>query len=106
MKFKRGDIVQIAKDLGLSKSHFKSDCRAVILHSYGEAHGGGHTCVNDQYALAVEGLGWCAWYKASHLTKVGELPAIKGVSFPTERQLEKAAERYFKSTRSPALSKD
>lgn len=57
-KFRVGDLVYAVKNQGPSRSHFPSDCRAVVI----EANGG--------YGLFLEGHGKHWWYEDEHLTLI------------------------------------
>ena len=39
-KFKKGDMVRVAKDLGPYMSHFTGDCEAIVMGSYADLFGG------------------------------------------------------------------
>lgn len=96
-KFKRGDVVWVAKNLGSMMSHFASDCPAVVLYSYEDEYGEGdgyeyinaepddpdfQEYVNDakeranqphQYGLfilAKDDIGETAWYPEEALSRV------------------------------------
>lgn len=58
-KFKKGDLVQVADDLGPMMSHFTSGCRAIVI----ERSGG-------DYGLFLEGHGECWWYHTEQLTLI------------------------------------
>lgn len=105
-KFQIGDIVQIADDLGPGMSHYSAGKPAVVMYTYSTEYGSGEITLNDQYGLYIGGEGTCAWYYPHQLTKIGRLKRIRGVSFPTQTQLENAAKRYFKQARGPATSLD
>lgn len=98
-KFAIGDIVRIAKDLGPSMSHFTSDADAVVMGTYGTEYGSGKVEINDSYGLYIRDEGYCAWYSPQQLTKIGRLPRIKGKRFPTELDIEEAAEKYFRGNK-------
>ncbi len=66
-KFKKGDLVRVAKDLGSSMSHFTSDCDAIVIGSYNDQYGGGDT---DSYTLHLKVGGRCSWYYESQLTLI------------------------------------
>lgn len=66
-KFKRGDLVMIAKDLGPGMSHFASDCEAIVLYSYADEYGGSNT---EDYGLFIKGKGTSAWYYEHQLTLI------------------------------------
>jgi hypothetical protein len=66
-KFKCGQRVRIADDLGKSMSHFKSGVNATVQYTYAHAYGGSDI---DSYSLDVDGRGECAWYKEHQLTAI------------------------------------
>lgn len=66
-KFKKGDLVKIAKDLGSSMSHFTNDCEAIVMGSYADKFGGPDT---KSYTLFLENGGECAWYEEHQLTLI------------------------------------
>jgi len=68
-KYHNGDLVQIAEDLGTMMSHFTSNKRAVISHSYHDAYGGGGGGYKD-YSLNIEDEGSNAWYEEHQLTLI------------------------------------
>lgn len=79
-KFKRGDLVRIAKDLGSSMAHFESDQDAIVMH-------GGS---NKQYGLMFENGRTAAWYYEHQLTfieHVGE-ERIKEIKELKEKRQE------------------
>ena len=47
-KYKRGNLVHIAKDLGDHMSHFTSDKDVIIVGSYADQYGGSDT---DSYTV-------------------------------------------------------
>lgn len=67
-KFKRGEVVLIASNLGSSMSHFPSGSFAVIEHSYTEKFGGDNDESYSVYVLPDRGS--VAWYYAKQLKKV------------------------------------
>lgn len=77
-KFKRGDLVRIAKDLGPSMKHFQADALAVVVGSYKDQYGGGKEAEKD-YTLQIKGRGRCSWYGEHQLTlvKKGTYPSFK-----------------------------
>jgi hypothetical protein len=66
-KFTKGDLVRVAKDLGSSMCHFRSDCEAVVIGSYDDQYGGGDT---DSYTLHLKGEGRCSWYHEHQLVLI------------------------------------
>jgi len=69
-KFKRGNLVHIAKDLGEFMSHFTNDVDAIIVGSYTDQFGGGDV---DSYSVMFsETGGECSWYYEWQLTLINE----------------------------------
>lgn len=68
-KFKQYSLVEIAKDLGKSMSHFSSDKEAVVLYTYASKYGGNDTA---SYSLYIKDQGETAWYYESQLTLIEE----------------------------------
>jgi hypothetical protein len=65
-KFKRGDVVHIAADLGSAMSHFPSDEDAIVMGSYRDQCGGNDV---DSYTLMfLDTGGECSWYYTNQLT--------------------------------------
>jgi hypothetical protein len=68
-KFKRGDVVHVAADLGRAMSHFKSDADAIVMGSYRDQFGGSDDHSADSYTLMFcDTGGECSWYETSQLT--------------------------------------
>jgi hypothetical protein len=74
-KFKRGDLVMIAKDLGSSMQHFTADRRAIVIASYKEQFGGGPDRAHI-YTIFIEGGGETSWYYEHQLTLIEHNPAL------------------------------
>lgn len=73
-KFHRGDVVRIAKDLGMTMRHFPADRLAVVVGSYRDQFGGGAHNSKD-YTLRLEGnTGGTSWYHEDQLTLVEASP--------------------------------
>ena len=71
-KFPVGSRVHIAKDLGGSMSHFKSDCDATVEYVYAHAYGGDDI---KSYSLNIDNHGSSAWYEEWQLTLIeSEVP--------------------------------
>ena len=66
-KFKKGDHIQVADDLGSCMSHFRSGCEAIIIGSYADQYGGSNT---DSYTIHIKGSGQTSWYEESQLTLI------------------------------------
>lgn len=66
-KFRMGDLVQVADDLGPMMSHFTSGRRAIVMGSYNDKYGGGNI---ESYSLWLEGRGECSWYYEWQLTLI------------------------------------
>ena len=88
-KFQKGDLVQIAKDLGQNMSHFTSDCRAIVGYSYADKFGGDNT---DSYNLNFEGGGSSSWYYESQLTLIKK-DQLSLLSQWEKRKEEEAAQK-------------
>ena len=66
-KFHNGDMVRVAKDLGSSMRHFKSDCDAIVIASYKDSFGGDDT---KSYTIHIKDHGKTSWYYEHQLTLV------------------------------------
>jgi hypothetical protein len=65
-KFKRGDVVRIADDLGPSMDHFDGKGEAaVVMGSYADEYGGENT---SSYTLMLEDGNEVSWYEEHQLT--------------------------------------
>ncbi len=69
-KFKRGNLVHIAKDLGSRMSHFYNDVDAIIVGSYADLYGGSNT--ESYMVMFVETGGRGCWYEEHQLTLINE----------------------------------
>lgn len=75
-KFRRGDLVKIADDLGPSMAHFEKGCTAIVLGSYADLYSamsrGGYG--QDRYCLLVisprRGVYSCSWYDEDQLALI------------------------------------
>lgn len=65
-KFKRGDLVHIAKDLGPSMSHFTSDQDAIVMGGYKDQYGGDDT--NNYTLMFLNSGSTASWYYECQLT--------------------------------------
>ena len=76
-KFKKGDYVHVAKDLGPMMSHFKKDCDAIVMYSYAEKYGGDKE-QDHEYCIYVKGEGETSWYHDSNLKliKRNQMPLL------------------------------
>jgi len=80
-KFRRGNLVRIADDLGESMSHFTNGCNAIIIGTYSQLHGGFDI---DSYQIMFPETGdTCAWYNEWQLTLIDD-----GGEYLIERALE------------------
>jgi hypothetical protein len=69
-KFKRGNLVHIAKNLDSTMSHFENDKDVIIVGSYAEQYGGSNT---KSYTVMFPDTGGIScWYKEHQLTLVDE----------------------------------
>ena len=66
-KYKKGDLVHVAKNLGTSMSHFTSDVEAIVMGSYKDLCGGSDT---KSYTLHIKGEGETSWYYEHQLTLI------------------------------------
>jgi hypothetical protein len=82
-KFQRGDYVRVAKDLGLSMSHFRADCDAIVIGSYRDQYGGSN---NKSYTLYFEDSGQCSWYDEEQLSLIEAGRADLLEQWQTERE--------------------
>ena len=88
-KFHKGDRVLIAKDLGVSMSHFTSGKEAIVLYTHAEKFGSKDT---KFYALNIDGEGFSAWYREHQLTLIKAYEDPKDVRIA---KLEKALTAIF-----------
>ena len=89
-KFHKGDLVQIAKDLGPTMDHFTSDCEAIVIGSYSDQFGGGDT---KNYTLHLKGMGKTSWYEEWQLTLIKK----NQIGLLDQWEEEEEAERKEKS---------
>lgn len=69
-KFKRGNLVHIAKDLGSMMSHFENDKDVIIVGSYADQYGGSNT---KSYTVMFPDTGsQSSWYEEHQLTLIDE----------------------------------
>ena len=68
-KFFRGDLVQIADDLGAPMRHFKPRCKAIVIGSYAELCHDDNDVDSYQLYLIPKG-GSSAWYGTHQLTLI------------------------------------
>lgn len=66
-KYKKGDHVRVAKELGSMMSHFNADCEAIIIGSYKDQYGGDDT---KSYTIHIKGHGEVSWYEEDQLTLI------------------------------------
>ena len=69
-KFFMGDHVKIAKDLGISMSHFENDCEAIVIGSCKDIVCGSTDELS--YSLYIKDFGECSWYEENQLTLIEE----------------------------------
>lgn len=67
-KFFKGDLVQVG-EMPVEMSHFKGNCKAVVLYTAAEAYDGGARA-DKQYCLHVPGDGEVSWYYEDQLTLI------------------------------------
>jgi hypothetical protein len=68
-KFFRGDLVQIADDLGASMRHFDKGCQAIVMGTYAELFADDNDVDNYQLYI-LPNKGPCAWYNTHQLTLI------------------------------------
>jgi hypothetical protein len=66
-KFKRGDHIKIADDLGKSMAHFQSGVEGIVIGSYADKYGGKTI---DSYTIHIKGHGQVSWYYENQLTLI------------------------------------
>jgi len=90
-KFKRGDVVHIAKDLGPSMAHFENDLEAVVMGSYRDQYGGDNA--KDYTLMFCRDGNEVSWYGETQLTflRHGGEAEIERIKF--EREKRKSTER-------------
>lgn len=90
-KFRRGNLVRINKDLGMSKAHFESDCLAIILGSSADIY---DTPNIYEYKVMFPSTGsTSAWYDQCDLTLIEE-----GGETLIEEAVENKLKREAKNT--------
>lgn len=68
-KFFKGDLVQVG-EMPEYMSHFMGNCKAIVIHTYNEVHGGGAR-FDKQYCLHLLPRGGeSSWYEESQLTLI------------------------------------
>lgn len=70
-KFKRGDVVRIADDLGPMMAHFEKGQTAIVMGSYDDQYGGGNS---RDYTLMLEDCSRVSWYHEDQLTFIRHDP--------------------------------
>jgi len=65
-KYRHGDYVRIADNLGSSMSHFQSGCNATVI-GLDWKHDGTQPA---SYILHIDGYGYAAWYYEHQLTLI------------------------------------
>lgn len=66
-KFKKYDLVRVAKNLGLLMDHFEADVDAIVIGSYADQYGGNNT---RDYTLYIHDYGRVSWYCEHQLTLI------------------------------------
>jgi len=70
-KFFKGDLVQIADDLGFSMKHFKKNCKAIVLGTYAElCRSHDDNCVDSYSLYILPDKGSSAWYNTDQITLI------------------------------------
>ena len=68
-KFFRGDLVQVADDLGASMRHFTKGCKAIVIGTYAELCYD-DTNVDDYSIYILPRGGTTSWYHTNQLTLI------------------------------------
>ena len=92
-KYRKGDHVRIAKDLGPFMGHFQADKEAIVIGSYADRYGVGGYRPEQSYTIHIKGGGQVSWYDEDQLTLIeaGRLGLLK------EWEDARSAEREMKS---------
>jgi len=85
-KFKHGDKVKVAKNLGSTMAHFRNDFEAIVMYSYASKYGVDHD--GNYGIMACDTGNECAWYNENQLTLI-EHVGQKGIDIIKERKEEK-----------------
>ncbi len=67
-KYKRGDVVHIAEDLGPCMSHFESGADVIVMYSYLDKYGGDEDDEPQYGVMFCENGSEVAWYHEPQLT--------------------------------------
>lgn len=76
-KFKKGDFVRVAVNLGPTMSHFDAGMDAVVIGSYRDQYGGGG---QHQYTICYADSTGTSWYNESQLTKLPQSGARRALA--------------------------
>lgn len=68
-KYFKGDLVQIGP-MPFSMKHFRGNCKAIVLYTYKEAHGGQARHEQDYALYVLPRGGTSAWYLEEQLTLI------------------------------------
>lgn len=74
-KYKHGDLVRVADDLGSMMEHFEKGCNAIVIGSYADQFGGGGAN-HQQYTIFIEGGGETSWYYEHQLNFIRHAPEL------------------------------
>ena len=66
-KFQPGDLVRIAKNLGVAARYLHADVEAIIEYSYAGKYGGKE---HNSYSVFIRNIGKASWYDANQLTLI------------------------------------
>jgi len=67
-KFRIGERVHVAKDLGPTMDHFPSDKDAIVMHTYAQMFGGDD--IDDYCPMLSDRNTACCWYHEDQLTSL------------------------------------
>ena len=88
-RFQPGDLVRIAKNLGMAARYLHTDAEAIVEYSYAGKYGGNE---HNSYSLYIRGIGKSFWYDANHLTLIesGRLDLLEEWSVEFKNKPEKS----------------
>jgi hypothetical protein len=72
-RFKHGDLVKVADDLGEWMAHFQKGCEAIVDYSFADKFGYGD---EESYGIFIKGSGTTSWYPGSVLTFIRHAPEL------------------------------
>lgn len=91
-KFKRGDLVYIAADLGPAMTHFTADTNAIVIGSYKDQYGGDNI---DSYTVMFYDGNECSWYYENQLTFLKYVGEDEIIRIKEEEEIREELESKF-----------